>query len=371
MAFAGDVGASSSIFVAEIASGSARQIVHEGLRAVDPAWAPNGSVIAFQSEATSSLHVVAPDGSDEHQLGWLTGTFLLPEWAPDGRSIAVAADVSGNSEIFTVSADGSVVTNVSNRPGGDLSPSWSPDGSRLAWGRAMGSGTRGWVVVANADGSAQVQLDEPADLAPPVWSPDGTRLYSYVLNEENVFQSLLVLDPTGVAPAIQVPPRGTSATATGNDFPDEFGERHASIDSVPRHALDGSRPVARGSPASLAGSVDPSTLQPPPPPGAKCHTAGNQIICDTILNFDLENQPDFDLPCGTLYLTGTDYREGFRFYVDGKIVRRHVTGAFNVTGSLSPTGDGPTIRLIARWNIWSVWPIPAVATRMPSRSRGA
>ena len=111
-------------------------------------------------------------------------------------------------------------------------------------------------------------------------------------------------------------------------------------------------------PASLAGSVDPSTLTPPPPPGARCHTAGGQVICDTVLNFDLVNQPDFELPCGTLYLTGTDYRDGFRFYVDGKIVRRHVTGALNVTGSLSPTGDGPTIRLIARWNIWSVWPIP-------------
>jgi hypothetical protein len=111
-------------------------------------------------------------------------------------------------------------------------------------------------------------------------------------------------------------------------------------------------------PASLAGSVDPSTLTPPPPPGARCHTAGQQIICDTVLNFDLVNQPDFELPCGTMYLTGTDYRDGFRFYVDGLIVRRHVTGALNVTGSLSPTGDGPTIRLIARWNIWSVWPIP-------------
>ena len=111
-------------------------------------------------------------------------------------------------------------------------------------------------------------------------------------------------------------------------------------------------------PASLAGSVDPSTLTPPPPPGAQCHTAGQQIVCDTVLNFDLVNQPDFELPCGTMYLTGTDYRDGFRFYVDGKIVRRHVTGALNVTGSLSPTGDGPTIRLIARWNIWSVWPIP-------------
>jgi hypothetical protein len=36
-------------------------------------------------------------------------------------------------------------------------------------------------------------------------------------------------------------------------------------------------------PASLAGSVDPSTLTPPPPPGARCHTAGGQVICDTVL----------------------------------------------------------------------------------------
>ena len=219
IAFAADVGVDSSIFVADLASGSARQIVDEKLRAVDPAWAPDGSVIAFQSEASSSLHVVAPDGSDEHQLGWLTGTFLWPEWAPDGSAIAVAADVNGNAEIFTVSANGSVVTNVSNNPGGDLSPSWSPDGSRLAWGRAMGSGTRGWVVVANADGSAQVQLDEPADLAPPTWSPDGSRVYSYVSDEEGEFQALLVLDPTGVTPAIQVPAEGNVGNGNWQRLP--------------------------------------------------------------------------------------------------------------------------------------------------------
>ena len=162
---------------------------------------------------------MAPDGSDERQLGWLTGTFLWPEWAPDGSAIAVAADVNGNAEIFTVSANGSVVTNVSNNPGGDLSPSWSPDGSRLAWGRAMGSGTRGWVVVANADGSAQVQLVEPADLAPPTWSPDGSRVYSYVSDEEGKFQALLVLDPTGVTPAIQVPAEGNVGNGNWQRLP--------------------------------------------------------------------------------------------------------------------------------------------------------
>ena len=112
-------------------------------------------------------------------------------------------------------------------------------------------------------------------------------------------------------------------------------------------------------PVSLAASVDPSTLTPPPPPGARCHTTGpDRVVCDTVLNATLENVPDFELPCGTIYLTGTDLREGFRFYENGLLVRRHVTGDFRVTASLSPTGAGPTIELSAHWNWWSVWPTP-------------
>jgi Tol biopolymer transport system component len=219
IAFAGDVGSSSAIFVADLEAGSTRQIVDEALRAVDPAWAPDGSVIAFQSEATHTLHAVAPDGSGERQLGWLTGTFLWPEWSPDGSAIAVSADLGGNAEIFTVSANGSVVTNVSNDPAPDMSPSWSPDGARLAWGRAMGEGTRAWVVVANADGSGQVQLDEPADLAPPTWSPDGTRVFSYVVGEDDSFQSIVILDPAGVAPAVKVPAEGNVGNGNWQRLP--------------------------------------------------------------------------------------------------------------------------------------------------------
>ena len=204
-----------------------------------------------------------------------------------------------------------------------------------------------------------MQLDEPADLAPPMWSPDGTRLYSYRTQRAG---RVPVPARASTRPALRRPSRcrrrGTSATATGNDFPDELENDMRRLTRFLVTLSMGASLLLASAPASLAGSVDPSTLQPPPPPGAKCHTAGNQVICDTVLNFDLENQPDFDLPCGTLYLTGTDYREGFRFYVDGLMVRRHVTGALNVTGSLSPSGDGPTIRLIARWNIWSVWPVP-------------
>jgi hypothetical protein len=95
---------------------------------------------------------------------------------------------------------------------------------------------------------------------------------------------------------------------------------------------------------AAAGSVDPSTLQPPPPPGSRCHDAGKQVICDTVLNFYPVNEPSLDAPCGTLYFTGTDLRDGFRYYTDGLITRRHVTGALNGTLTLSPTARARTSR---------------------------
>jgi hypothetical protein len=111
-------------------------------------------------------------------------------------------------------------------------------------------------------------------------------------------------------------------------------------------------------PVAAAGSVDPSTLQPPPPPGARCFEAGDEVICDTVLNFYPVNSAESDAPCGTLYLTGTDLRDGFRFYTDGKLTRRHVTYDLNGTLTLSPTGEDPSVTMIAHGSEWNVWPAP-------------
>jgi len=110
---------------------------------------------------------------------------------------------------------------------------------------------------------------------------------------------------------------------------------------------------------AAAGSVDPSTLTPAPPSDARCHTAGNQVICDTVLNSYPENEPAFDAPCGTLYMTGTDLRNGFRYYnSDGLMTRRHVTSQVNGTLSLSPSGAGRTVRITGHLNWWGYWPEP-------------
>jgi hypothetical protein len=103
--------------------------------------------------------------------------------------------------------------------------------------------------------------------------------------------------------------------------------------------------------ASAGSSVDPSTLQPVPPPGAVCQADGQQIICHTGLRFDLVNEPVFDLPCGTVYETSVDVRRGIRWYnAEGKLTTRFVTQDVDGSWSLSPTGAGPTVTVTVHAN---------------------
>jgi hypothetical protein len=125
-------------------------------------------------------------------------------------------------------------------------------------------------------------------------------------------------------------------------------------------------------PASAGAIVDPNTLQPVPP-NATCREAGGQVICDTFLVEDAVNQPiaDFDLPCGTIYETSHFRGDGTRWYVDGKVVRRHVAASLEGTWSLSPTGAGPSVRISGDWSEWTVWTTPGDdSTMVTTRNSG-
>jgi hypothetical protein len=104
-------------------------------------------------------------------------------------------------------------------------------------------------------------------------------------------------------------------------------------------------------PASAAPkSVHPDTLTPPPPPGAQCKDTGTYVICQTFVDESWANQPDFELSCGTVYSTGSEHAEGIRWYSDGLLVRRFVKATDSGTLSLSPTGEGPTVRFVSHRN---------------------
>ena len=104
--------------------------------------------------------------------------------------------------------------------------------------------------------------------------------------------------------------------------------------------------------ASAGQPVDPSTLTPEPPPGAECRATANGVICDTVFDDSiLTPVPVADLPCGTLYETKSDLRNGVRWHdAQGRLLERQVTQQLRGSWSLSADMSGPTASISAHAN---------------------
>jgi hypothetical protein len=125
-------------------------------------------------------------------------------------------------------------------------------------------------------------------------------------------------------------------------------------------ALAGVALIWMSAPAAAGPTVDPTTLEPAPSPGAVCRADGPWVICQTTFLIDLVSEPiaDFDLPCGTLYETIYDLREGIRRYLGGKLVRRFVSQNAEGTWSLSPSGAGPAVKISFHANWRNEYAVP-------------
>ena len=133
--------------------------------AEDPAYRPDGHMIAFARPATfarpAGIFLMRSDGFAKRRL--LTGPYEEPDWSPDGRQLA-----------FTRTRKPLGV--VTWRRGGQLrwltsgsTPAWSPTGALIAFTR------EGQLYVARPDGSGVRRL-APGYAWDPEWSPDGRRV---------------------------------------------------------------------------------------------------------------------------------------------------------------------------------------------------
>jgi len=151
----------------------------------EPAWSPDGRLIAFEREATRDpmapgnifdIFVTDAQGRHRRNVTRFGGGNLNygPSWSPNGTKLAFFGAWYGGG-IRIVNVDGTGATEVVGvgYPGSIGSPSWSPDGQRLLYGSVRGAHPSA-VYVVDIDGKNETKLIDSA--ASPVWSPDGEHI---------------------------------------------------------------------------------------------------------------------------------------------------------------------------------------------------
>jgi dipeptidyl aminopeptidase/acylaminoacyl peptidase len=143
------------LYVLSLADSSLRRVATGYTANSSPAWSPDGTLLAFlcsrgRGEETDVCVVPAAGGATRN----LTAAWNLapgdPEWAPDGRTIHVAAETHGNAHLFAVPAAGGAVRQLTAGERTLRGFAWSKDGRTLAY---VGSGvTKPFELYATAGG---------------------------------------------------------------------------------------------------------------------------------------------------------------------------------------------------------------------------
>jgi Tol biopolymer transport system component/predicted Ser/Thr protein kinase len=146
-----------------------------------PALSPDGSRIAYASDATGNFDIFVIDarGGNPLQLTGDPATDTNPDWFPDGSDLVFASDRTGDVGIWKVNQMGGNPTLL--LPQADH-PAISPDGTRVAFSRALPSGVYRIFVAPLADPAQARQLTRTGagtwNHSHPAWSPD-SRLVCY------------------------------------------------------------------------------------------------------------------------------------------------------------------------------------------------
>jgi dipeptidyl aminopeptidase/acylaminoacyl peptidase len=196
----------------------------------DPSLSPDGKRLAYWSRSapdSGSMYIASADGSGPTTR--LATRGYQPTWSPDGQKLAY-----GCGGICIVNLDGTEPTRIT--PAAPVSqnhdvcirdsdPAWSPDGSTIAFSRwpdahipesmcltlgvaldfPFDFSTQVWLI--DADGSNLRPLRNDGEiiwgyLGWPSWSPDGSRLAFYHLDEIDVVS----VDRSGLVTAIRQDP---------------------------------------------------------------------------------------------------------------------------------------------------------------------
>ncbi|MBL0171187.1 MAG: serine/threonine-protein kinase [Gemmatimonadaceae bacterium] len=178
LVFSSDRNGLTAIYKVRSAGGEPTQLTTDSVGSFAPAFAPDGTRIAFHQILRSGhrqIVVMNADGTDRNQRLEPLDQALVPTWSADGDTLAVQTALTGNQVVGLMTSGGaSHIRRLPLDVGGDMVV-WSPVASELAY-----HAFDGIRIIPVAGGASRLVASNATDhmeAFAAAWSPDGAMLY--------------------------------------------------------------------------------------------------------------------------------------------------------------------------------------------------
>lgn len=180
-----------SLQVSDADGFNAQTIVSSNEPIISPAWAPDGTKLAYVSfeKKKPVIFVQSLVSGQRTVLANFKGNNSAPSWAPDGKKLAIVLTHGANSQVYTINADGTGLQQITHSSAIDTEPTWSPDGNWIYFTSDRG-GSPQIYRVGTTGGNPQRVTFEGAYNVSPHFSPDGKSL-AYIRQEQGRFRVAL------------------------------------------------------------------------------------------------------------------------------------------------------------------------------------
>lgn len=168
-------GGPAQLYSASVDGGNLHRITASNAIEVEPKINPKtGADMVFVSGRSGlpQIYKMNLDGADVQRLTNGDGEATNPAWAPNGTQIAFAWTKGfepGAYNIFVMDVTSRNIVQLTSNEGRNENPTWAPDNAHIAYASKRGSHSQIWVMLAN--GTGKQQLTNAGNNEKPVWIP--------------------------------------------------------------------------------------------------------------------------------------------------------------------------------------------------------
>jgi TolB protein len=155
---------------------------------ISPAWAPDGSKLAYVSfeKKKPIVFVQSLMTGVREVVANYKGNNSAPAWSPDGSKLAVVLTYGANSQIYTVDAHGGNLKQITKSLAIDTEPYFSRDGKWIYFTSDRGGKPQIYKTPADGGDVSRVTFEGAYNVSPRL-SPDGKTL-AYIRNDGGRFR---------------------------------------------------------------------------------------------------------------------------------------------------------------------------------------